>query len=100
MDRGLCLENSGYCWNKRYLSDTHRKLKLRKILVFINIHVICQIDLIFCIEHGGITAVLCAKSLIDWAIQKYARQKRDLERFQYKVHLDLTFYNATAPCNV
>ena len=77
MDSNLCLENPGYWWNIRYPSDTRRKLKLRKILMFIIIRVVCQIDLIFCTEHDNIIAVLCAKFQTDWAIPKYARDKRD-----------------------
>ena len=80
---GTVMLKSGAMCNMRYPSETHLKLKSRKISFVHNIRFSCPFVLKFCREYGSITAVLCTKFQNDWIIKKYVMGKQDLTRFEF-----------------
>ena len=58
-------QNLGLC-NIGYPSETHLQIKSREIWFVHDIHISSLITSDFCTEHGGITAMLCAKFRNDW----------------------------------
>ena len=67
--------------NEKYPSETHLKLKSRKISFVHNIHLNNPIVLNFCTEHGSITAMLCAKFENIWTTEIDIMDEWDFARF-------------------
>ena len=68
-----------------YPLKNHSKIKSHKILLVHNIHFSCQIILTFCTEHGGVTAMLCAKVQNDLTTEKYIMCKNKFSKFEVKM---------------
>ena len=71
-----------------YPFETHLKLKSRAISFVHNIRFNCPIGLKFCTEHGGDTAVPCAKIQSDRSTAAWVMGKRDFARFEFKMISD------------
>ena len=95
-----CVENKvcqGVLANIGYPSETHVKLKSREISLVHDIRLNKPSVLIFCTEHGSITAVLCAKFRNDCTIETDVTGKRDFARLEIKMSFGQISYIAKHP---
>ena len=90
-------EESGAMCNMGYLSETHLKLKSRKISFIHNSHSKFPIVLKFCTEHGSTTVVLCAKFHNNWTIKMGDMDERNFTRFEFKMHFRRMSHTAHTP---
>ena len=79
------------------VGDIPSKPKSRRISFAHNLFFSCSIDLQFCTEHGGGTAVLCAKFQNDWANQMGVMDGWDFARLGFKIRLGGISCIATVP---
>ena len=77
-----------------YPSETHLKLKSRKISFANNIRFNRPILLKFCTEHGSITAMLFEKLQNDWTTGADVMNGGDFARFEFKMSFGRISYIA------